>query len=99
MGVDANLNVAKSAICLTVCYVCGILFAMSDSSGKQELDPKREYSVTETAVFVGVSRRHVRRLTDAGYLEGYRLSPAPGSTRRIYGHSIIAFLEARKNQN
>ncbi len=98
MGVNANLDVANWAICLTVYYQCGILLAMSEKSLESQIDPEQEYSVTETAAVVGVTTRHVRRLMDAGALEGYRTSTLSRSRRRIYGSSILAFLKARKSQ-
>ncbi len=68
---------------------------MSDLTEENKIDPKAEYSVTQTAVFIGISSRHVRRLADAGQLKSRRLTLSPRSPRRIYGYSILEFLDAR----
>ena len=71
---------------------------MSDLTEQNEISPDIEYSVTETAVFLGISKRHVRRLAASGDLESRRLTLAPRSPRRIYGYSILEFLEARQGR-
>lgn len=72
---------------------------MSDLAEQDKIDPDIEYSVTETAVFLGISKRHVRRLAASGDLESRRLTLAPRSPRRINGHSILAFLKARQESD
>lgn len=71
---------------------------MSNLAESDRINPEGEYSVTETAAFLGISGRHVRRLADAGDLESRRLTLAPRSPRRISGRSILAFLDARKSR-
>lgn len=61
------------------------------------IDKDRFYTVAETAPFVNLDGRSVRRLANNGKFPGtQRKSPVPGSPLLIPGSGIIAFLEARK---
>jgi hypothetical protein len=64
---------------------------------RDEIDPERMYSTTETAKLVNISLKQVARLVDQGHFPGsQRKSPVPGSPREIPGSAILHFLEARK---
>ena len=61
---------------------------MSDKSGK-------EMSVKKAADELGVDPRTVRRWCDMGLLESRRVSPLPGSPRRVSEESVRLFIEQR----
>jgi len=64
---------------------------------KADINPRKEYTVGETAELVGLSDRHVARLVDLGEFPGAgRKSPLPGSHRTIPGSAIIAYIENKK---
>lgn len=70
---------------------------MSHMTQQEKIDPDKDYSTAETAEFVGITPRHIRRLVDDNFFEGaYQQTPIAGSPLRIPGSAIITFLEARK---
>lgn len=66
---------------------------MSNNSG---IEPTKMYTVTETAIILGVTDRTIRRWCDKGLFPGWRRkSPIKGSPRLIPGAAIETFIEMR----
>jgi DNA-binding transcriptional MerR regulator len=68
-------------------------------TSQHEPDPNQEYTTAESAVFLNVDARTVRRYVRAGFLKARWRGPYRQSGYRVYGWSIIAFLDSMQVNN
>jgi hypothetical protein len=61
---------------------------------RTEVNPDKEYTITETAQLLDVVPRTVRRYRRRGFLEWRRKGPFPQSGYLIPGHSIIKLMDS-----